>query len=140
MKQNNFLLIITIIILLTIALFFFDKISGFVTSNSKPTIDINPSILKFDRYDGSKVVNIRVDAGSGISSFFVFKSVLDEEVLDKGILCDDPICTGSISKNFVVDQNINSGEYYFEFDRKCKSGCENLNPKIRSGILEIVHV
>jgi len=144
MASNNFLLIIVLIILLVIVAIFFDSISGLVTSYTAAGVDsINPSILEFDRYDSSKVVNIVVDTGSDmVNRNFVLKSINGEVQLG-GTLCDGNVCEGKISNNFIVSRNIDTGEYYFEFDRVCKprhTECESLNKKIRSGMLKILHV
>lgn len=144
MASNNFLLILALIILLLIVAFFFDSISGLVTSYSAARVEqINPQILEFDRYDSSQVVNIVVDTGSdAVNRDFVLKSA-SGEVQTQGSLCDNSICEGRISKNFIINSNVDSGEYYFELDRECRSNrpeCETLNKKIRSSILKITHV
>jgi len=144
MAKNNFLLIFAVLILLVIVIFFFDSISGFVTSYSAAKVEeINPSIVEFDRYDSSKVINVVVDTGSdGVNRYFVFKSI-NGEIQGSDSLCNDLVCSGKISKNFIVNSDLESGEYYFEFERECQSShpeCLNLNKKIRSGNLKITHV
>ncbi len=143
MGKQNILLLIAVLILLAIVVLFFDSISGLVTSYSSANVEsVNPSILEFDRYDSSKVVNIIFDSGSDdVRSDFVLKSASTGEILDSGSLCDQLICNGRISKNFIVNDKLGSGKYYFEFDRICNNPeCKNLNPKIDSGLLEIRHV
>ena len=50
MANNNFLLILALIILLVIVGVFFDSISGLVTSYSAARVEqVNPQILEFDR-------------------------------------------------------------------------------------------
>lgn len=143
-NNNNFLLIITILILLVIVLFFFDSISGLVVSNVEGKLVITPSILEFDRYDSSNVVNIQIDTGSdSVGRYVELKSAKTGEVLERDSICDSGECGGKISKNFVIDRNIESGDYYFELDRVCKpanTDCESLNPKMKSSVLEIRHI
>ncbi len=143
-EKNNFLLIVTVIILLVLVALVLNNLTGLVTSDVEAKLETNPNALTFSRYDNSHVVAVSVDSGSDkVGRNFVLKAAKNGEAVESGALCDDVTCEGKISKNFIINRNIESGDYYFEIDRICNDGhleCEALNPKIRSSILEIKHI
>ena len=118
-KTNNILLILAVIILLMIVVLIFESISGLVTQVTEGNLDINKDAITFSRFDNSHVVAIVVDSGSDmISREFEFKSTKDGEIITRGVICEEAICEGKISKNFVIKKSFGSGDFYFEIDRK----------------------
>ena len=139
--KNNFLLILAVIILLMLVVLVLRCISGLVNSNVEARVDINREVIVCDRYDNSHAIAVTVDSGSdALEQELSFKSLRTGEILERETLCEAPSCEGRINKNFIIPCRVPSGEYFFEIHRLCTyEECKQLDPTIRSGIIEVSH-
>ena len=144
-KNNNFLLIVALAILLAIVAFFFGRISGLVAGGSAvPSVVLNKDKIEFNQFDGSHVVGVMVNPGvCGVMSNFAFTSAADGVIKTEN-LCDASECHESINKNFIIERSDSSGRgpYYFEFDlvRSDLPECQNFGNKLRSPVFTISNV
>lgn len=149
-KNNRFLLFVVFIILLILAAFNLNRISGKVIGYTADDvkIEIRPKELIFDRYDNSHVVNVLIDSGDiGVDKKYILREANSGYKEAEESLCENSICDGKRSDNFLIRTDIASGDYYFEFTRDCLSKfrpylCNSINEpmRFRSEILTIRHV
>ena len=128
-NNNKTLLIAVLIILLALVAFNFNKISGSVSQDLLDIgIVVSPTVIKFDRDDGAKIITVTVNAGNiGLDGEGLDKQIELYEVENTGRrdrvagktwnLCNTNICTGTISKNLQVGAEVPSGRYVLRLER-----------------------
>ncbi len=145
MEQNNkTLLIAVLIILLALVAFNFNKISGKVVDDgSDVSVVVSPSLVTFSGNEVVKQVTVTVDTGSvGVDNQLDLYSVKEgytnrvgSGVSDK--LCGTKsICTGVISKQFLIPSSVDTGDYLIRVERDNPS----YNFKVDSNIITVNHV
>ncbi len=123
MDNRKVLLLAVLILLLVLVALNFSAFTGrFYDGKNLPTIEVSESI-ECRRYDNLKVANVFVDAGIiGLDRKYTLYRI-DEAGNKRRIggatdnLCGESICKGKHSRNYRLNCDINSGEYFFRFTR-----------------------
>jgi len=123
MDSRKVLLFAVLILLLIFVAFNFKGFTGKVSSEGySPIIEVSDNV-ECRRYDNLKVSTVFVDAGIiGLDKKYLLYRV-DEAGNERRVsgatdnLCSESICKGKHSKNYRLNCDVGSGEYFFRFTR-----------------------